>query len=78
MSLKFEDLKHLEKLAENVPATLQRAAQARQLHKIASAHYAVPDINEQTVALIIGTKLAHRLRERREIESGVRALASLK
>lgn len=78
MSINLGNIKNVEKLAANVPESLERTAQLHGLHKIAAARYGVPEINEETVAKLIGTKLASRMAEWRNIRAGVSALKDIK
>lgn len=77
MSVKLDNLAHVEKLATTIPAALEAVGASRQLHKLAAAHYGVEAIDLATVSQIIGTKLAARRRDHSSIDSGLARLKTL-
>lgn len=68
----------LDALMGHMPAEIVEAVQRHGFHKLAAAVYGLPEINEQTVAQFIGTKLATQQQEWRDITSGLDALKNLR
>lgn len=68
----------LDALMSQMPAEIIQAVQTHGFDKLAAAMYGVPEINEHTVASILGTKMAMQQREWREIVSGLKALQGLR
>ena len=68
----------VDEVIANMPEEIKTAVTQLGFDKIAAAMYAVPEINEEAIATIIGTKLAARMAARREIFTGLAALDDLK
>lgn len=71
-------LAQLDALMPQMPQEIVECVQKHGFHKLAAAVYGVPEINERTVALDIGTKLATQKLEWSEIVSGLKALQTLR
>jgi hypothetical protein len=72
-----DTLKNPEDIAKNLPPEIKEAAERFGFHALVARVYGVDEVNEKTAAQIIGTKLAQRLRDRREIAVGLNALREL-
>lgn len=64
-------------LDNSIPQQLRDAIAKFGFAKVAAQMYGVPEINEKTASVIVGTNLMTRLAEARQIETGLAALAEL-
>ena len=70
-------LAQLDALMSDMPPAIVECVRKHGFHKLAAAMFEIPEINERSIALHIGTKLATQKLEWSDIVSGLTALKSL-
>lgn len=68
---------NFDEILSHIPPVIGEAIQKHGFAKLAQEMYGLPDTSERTLFTAIGEKLAARRTERREIVTGIRALADL-